>query len=141
MLYQCSRVRHLLPNPLWPHKSCAAFCTAAQFQQMDWDVVPLQPEKLHLLFLIVTTNCWNITTWTNTVTRKMRAFFLTVVCRSAFLWFGLVSPMSLSCFCLFITATILASVDVSLSARYHCQLALKQENELFVSFLRNAELF
>lgn len=47
-----------------------------------------------------------------------------------FLWFGLVGPMYLSCSCFFITATILASVDVSLSGRYHCQLALKQENEL-----------
>lgn len=101
----------------------------------------LQPEKPHLLFLILITNCWNIKTWTNTVMRKMQAFFLIVVCLSVCLWFELVGPVYLSCSCFFITATILASVDVSVSARNRCQLALKQENELFVSRLRNAELF
>lgn len=61
----------------------------------------------------------------------MWAFFLIVICQYLFLWFGLVGPKCISRSCFFITATILVSVDVSLSARYHCQLALKQENELF----------
>lgn len=57
------------------------------------------------------------------------------------LWFVFMGLVYLSCYSFFITATILASVNVSLSARYHCQLASKQENELFVSHPRNAELF
>lgn len=31
----------------------------------------LQPEKLCLLFLLLTTDCWSIKTWTNAVRRKM----------------------------------------------------------------------